>query len=374
MIGPSVPSDRELGALRDRFDGFALEARGQSPLYERLSRVAARDDVALAILAAAPEAPQRRPNLLFAAVHDLLLSGHDHRLADYYPSLGGAREPDRTTDEAFLDLLRSCRLEILQRVETRNTQTNEVGRSGALWPALRRLAEELAAPLTLVELGASAGLLLHLDRYRYRYDGVYPGASSSPVSIETVAVGASPPAGAAPHIAGRIGVDLSPLDPRDETDGRWLRACVWPEEVDRITRLRDAIDVARRHDDVHLVSGDLVTDLTDLLAAVDPATVPVVFHSAAFAYLSPEARATAVEAIEGVGAERPLAWLSLEAPFLEPFRTQHERLDPPPGEMPFLLGLTRFGAGGRREELLGRAHPHGQWLEWLAKGGGAGVR
>src|SRR5689334_23461401 len=64
-----------------------------SPLYSRLGRVVAGDEglLALARQARAGQLPQ---NLLFAAVHYLLLAEPDDPLAAWYPSLGGTAAGD----------------------------------------------------------------------------------------------------------------------------------------------------------------------------------------------------------------------------------------------------------------------------------------
>ena len=49
----------------------------------------------------------------------------------------------------------------------RRTQTNEPARCATLLPALA----QLPPPLALIEVGASAGLTLLVDRYSYDYAG-----------------------------------------------------------------------------------------------------------------------------------------------------------------------------------------------------------
>ena len=50
-------------------------------------------------------------------------------------------------------------------------QTNEVGRSGIVWPAMMAIANETGVSLRLLEVGASGGLNLQMDRFAYRFGG-----------------------------------------------------------------------------------------------------------------------------------------------------------------------------------------------------------
>jgi hypothetical protein len=220
--------------------------------------------------------------------------------------------------------------------------------------------------VTLVELGASAGLLLHLDRFAYRFAGRSTGPADSPVVVTAALRGAAPPLAPAPPVLGRLGLDLAPLDPSDPTDAAWLRACVWPEATARLARLDAALELARAHLDVRLVPGDLVERLPDLLAEVPADTVPCVLHSATLAYLGAEARDAVAAILAAAGRRRDLAVLSLEGPFVPPFPTlSAEAPERAPDEEHFLLGATVWRGGERDDRLLARAHPHGAWLQWL---------
>lgn len=231
---------------------------------------------------------------------------------------------------------------------------------------LGRLATQAERPVALVELGASAGLLLHLDRYRYRYGEVEVGPQGSEVTISPDLKGPPPQNLTLPTIAQRIGIDLDPLDPSDPADASWLKACVWPEDVDRLGRLDAALTIAAANDDVRFINGDLVKLLEPTVRDVDSDLLVCVMHSAAFAYLD-EATFHQVEGtLERLGAERDMARLAFEGPFIEPFVTLGRSI---PGREPdeeiFLLGLSTWSNGLRTDELLARAHPHGAWIDWL---------
>src|SRR5262245_19928731 len=52
-------------------------------------------------------------------------------------------------------------------------------------------------------------------------------------------------ASALPPIVARWGFDLSPLNVDRPEDARWLEACVWPGEHERLTRLSCALSAFR---------------------------------------------------------------------------------------------------------------------------------
>ncbi|MEU6232367.1 DUF2332 domain-containing protein [Kitasatospora sp. NPDC047058] len=306
-----------------------MEARGHSPAYERLTGAIAEDRALIALIDELPPA-KRQPNLLLAAVRFL-----DGPIGDY------AAFRDWTV--THWDAVRGTMLE-------RRTQTNEAGRCAVLLPVLARLP----GPLALIEVGASAGLCLYPDRYRYRYDGGAAfGPAGSPVVLECGTTGAVPLPARLPDVAWRAGVDLNPLDVADPEDVHWLECLVWPEQRQRLARLRDAVRIARAEPPV-LVRGDLNGTVRDLVAAAPAGATPVVLHSAVIAYLPPGER----EAFAATMRELGCHWISNEAPGVLP---AVDRLLPPgpsSDQLLFTLALD--------ERPLARTGPHGQSLEWLA--------
>jgi hypothetical protein len=208
--------------LSEVFERFARdEFYSSSPLYERLSKGVAQDAELLA-LAAQCRKGERIPNLLFAAVHYLLLKGISHPLKRFYKSLGGYFD---SREDPFPDFRSFC-LEQFERIRAlvavRMVQTNEVSRCAGLMP-LFVVASKAAAgrPLFLVDLGASAGLNLFWDQYGYLYgDRLEAGDRNSPVQIECALRGLNiPPLPLFfPPLAGRVGVDFEP--PRRASGGR----------------------------------------------------------------------------------------------------------------------------------------------------------
>ncbi len=196
-------------------------------------------------------------------------------------------------------------------MRTRRTQTNEVARCATLLPALAQLPE----PVALIEVGASAGLCLLYDVWRYHYTGPgvdhWVGPADSPVTVSCTVDAAVPLPDAVPDIVWRAGLDLNPINARDPDARRWLHCLVWPEHHDRARALRAALNVAAEVAP-RIDSGDLVLDFPKLLAQDPRDATVVVLHSATLSQLEPHQRDAfaATPARHGahrLGAEGPMA-------------------------------------------------------------------
>jgi hypothetical protein len=307
-----------------RYRGMVAQVHGISPSYERLCAGIADDGELIGRLETLPR-PKRQPNLLFGAVRY-----HDGPVESY---------------GAFRDYVLSCWDLVAETMLTRRTQTNEPRRCATLLPALAALPQ----PLALLEVGASAGLCLHPDRYAYRYDGGGE-IGSSPVVFDCATRSAVPVPTALPTVTWRAGLDLHPLDVHSADDVRWLRALIWPEQSDRFALLDQAVEVARR-EYVEVRQGDLTRDLVELAAAAPQSATLVVYHSAVLAYLDDADRLLFREQLADVRESRRLVWLSNEGPGVV--------VDVPvTGEaVPFVLARD-----GVPVALTG---PHGEWVQWL---------
>ncbi len=247
--------------LPEQFRAFAASVeRDGATTYAAICRHVADDSELLALMGqASPD--QRRPNLLLAAVHYLLLGGADHELARYYDSVALVAgrpfaPPTADVGPVFSHFCLDHRAALLNLLATRRTQTNEVGRSAALLPALCAIAaqEPDGPPLALLDLGTSAGLNLHFDHFHYLYrqrsDGAIQeaGDPASGVTLECTVRGELadlPPLHHPPALVTRAGLDASPIDPTTEDGARWLLACLWPDNLPRFTRMKAALHIAR---------------------------------------------------------------------------------------------------------------------------------
>ena len=231
-------------------------------------------------------------------------------------------------------------------------QTNEVARAAALYPGMMMVADHFGPNVELVELGASAGLNLNLDRFRYDLGGVKSGAAESPLFLKPSWVGALPP-DASLNVIDRGGVDQNPLNVARPEIAEQLLAYVWPDQAERVARIEAAIALARTYPP-RLERADAAEWIEQRLAQPQTKGVSrIVFHSIVLVYLPPEGRkrveAALFDAGERATLDRPLAWLSME--FHAKVRTAELRLTLWPG------GET---------QLLARVHPHGAHIEWLA--------
>lgn len=362
----------ELDVVRKRLRFFAeQEAAGESPLYAHLAMAASEDDDVAGLLTVAP--PEfARSTLLFAAVHRLVLAEPVSELANYYPSVGGDYGVDGTVWPTFRSFTLDRAEKVRALVATRTTQTNEVRRASLLYPAVARVAKQAGGgPVGLLEVGTSAGLLLGMDRYGYRYqaaDGEQLAAGPAKAALVLscvfgLAAGAKrPPLPKKLAVAAKVGLDRNPVDVTDEDQLAWLEACVWADQPERVRLLNQAAAVVAK-DRPEFVRGDIVEDLAAAAARI-PAELPlVVFSSHVLPYVSAQRRPDFVAALGELARDRPLWWISQEG------RGVVGQLVPPDadGATPSgVLGVMRWVDGRPDATVLARTAEHGQRIVWLA--------
>lgn len=256
------------------------ECADSSRLYENLSYEIAKDDSILELASHIPQ-DQPKPNLLFASVQYLLNSCNSTELRSFYPSfVSNAKNPE----EAFPHFKDFC-LEhwdtLISLFQTKLVQTNEVRRCAYLYPIFTDIYAKHNKPLTLIEIGTSAGLQLGLDQYAYQYNGDnIIGKSDSKVLIESTNKGDTLPDSikTPPIISKRIGIDLHTNNVKNKDDVEWLNALIWPEHADRRKLFNAAINVIQNLE-IELIDGNAVELLEDIVQQVDPDSIICVFHT-----------------------------------------------------------------------------------------------
>ena len=345
--------DEGLEALGQVFARSAKGAyRGHSPLYQALAKGVSEDRDLLQIASSARRPPV--PNLLFAAVHYLLLSSAAGSLSSFYHSLTREPRPPCDAYPHFREFCLAHEAEIRGLMATRLVQTNEVGRCSYLLPAFALIARETpGSALSLIDVGASAGLNLLWDRYAYVYaDRIRAGITSSSVRIETEVRGKRQPPipQEFPAVAFRIGIDLSPVDLTDAGSALWLRALVWPEHEGRAAQLEAAIALAVDDPPV-LVGGDAVDVLPRVLDRVSHGSTLCIFHNHALNQVSPDDRRKFDAIVEECSSVMDVYLLSAEGRWGQTFTT---------------LELVTLRDGVRSSRELAKVDHDGGWLEWTA--------
>ena len=269
---------------------------------------------------------------LLGALHRLVLNDTLPELASHYPSTGGDGDP-----AAAWPLFRLALVEHHTRIRdllASGCQTNEVGRSAALLGGFLEAAHRTHLPLRILEIGASAGLNLRWDRYRYESAAGAWGDPASHLRF-THSFETPPPMERTADVVERKGCDLNPIDPTTEAGALTLRSFIWADQLSRMAQLDGAIDVAREVP-AEVEKIDAATFVERELRRVDEGVCTVVFHSVFTQYVDEPGR----ERIAAALRASPAFHLSME-----------------PEENTFEIRLNG--------ELLGTSRAHGTHVRWL---------
>ncbi len=341
-------------------EAFRTQARGcaiagssiYTELFDRAAADLARGGLFADLVATYRGVPvlDALPLRLLGAVHAMVLGGRAPELAAFYPSAGGVFEADAAW-RALCDLCAAHRAELRDAAATLRVQTNEVRRSAVLAPGFLRIAARTGLPLRIREIGSSAGLNLIFDHYRYALGPHRFGDASSPLLIEASWEGAAPDLAAPLRVEDRRGCDVAPFDVRDPEHRLRLESFIWPEQLERLARLRAALAVALREPPAidATAAGDWLEAQT---AERAEGVATVVFHSVMWWYIPEDERARIASIMEAAGARAtraaPFAWLRMEGSRLE--------------ETELRLRLWPDGS----DVHLANAHWHGASVRWLA--------
>lgn len=242
-------------------------------------------------------------------------------------------------------------------------QTNEVLRSAALLPGLLTVAAQTGLPLVLLEIGASAGLNLWCDRYRHHHGpahGVWQsGPADSAVTLRSDWRGPAP-LQVPVQISRRAGCDAAPIDLRQPGECLRLASFIWPDQKERLARLRAACQLAvgwMQQDGVS-VEALPAADFTEReLRTVAPGHTTALMHSVVWQYVAADQQQRITAAVSAAAARAsatsPLAWLRFE-PSANLINVE------------LRLRLWRGQPDDGQDRLLARCHPHGAHIEWLA--------
>ena len=318
------------------------------------------DDSRLLELCSQIDQGQPAPNILFAAVQDLLMKDptagpEAEALSVFYPAISGQPIPDGSAWQAFRAFCQVYADQLGPNLRSGRTQTCVVNRCAIVLPGLAALpsVEANEGRVALLEIGPSAGLNLRLDRYRYEYGN---GASwgdpaARPKLICETRGDLAPPMPGTLEIVARRGLDLNRIDLENPSDIRWQRALIWPEHSDRVQTMDEAFAHAKAVP-VEIEQGDATCEIAEHVARLPSDAARVLFATHVFYQIPRHGRRQIIEGIASASREQPVDFIRMESS----------------GEGDSRVEWFSF-AGGEQvgHTILARSNSHGRWIEWGAQ-------
>ncbi|WP_036781503.1 DUF2332 domain-containing protein [Pontibacillus chungwhensis] len=336
-----------MNQLSKRFEDFAeQECDGSSPLYAHLSRQVSQDERVLELASHASEG-QPVPNLLFGAVHYLLFKGKEHELKHFYPSIVENPNPVENVYPLFHQFCSENHQAIIEILKGRRVQTNEVRRCAYLYPVFCEIYKRAATPLSIIEIGTSAGLQLLFDEYAYSYgDGEWVGSEDAKVHLTAEVRDGSKPFvfKTSPPVVSKVGIDVNLSDITKEDERLWLKALIWPEHEER-RRLFEGAAQQLNENPPPMIEGDGITLITEKARMAPLNSALCIYHTHVANQLPETKKAELLKRIREIGADRDVFHI---------YNNMNDRR----------LHLDSIRSGVETHEVIGETDGHGRWFDW----------
>ncbi len=309
--------------LKEAFEAQAesCEQLG-SPFTARVLRVCAKENP---VTGAVWERLQNWPNDVSAngdaialrfmgALHGLVLKNMDPDLSSVYPP-NYTKLSDHQIWQQIQNSVDRHSDYILERMQL-PPQTNEVRRSSAIMLGAQVAAKETGCPKFMTsEIGASSGLNLFWDKFKYKLGNKAWGDENSAVLLAPDVKGSLPDL-LDVEVVERAGCDLNPLDLRSDIEKSQLLSYIWPDQEDRKQRTQSAIDVFCEND-VKVDRANAIDWLESRISGQPDGVLHLIYHTVVLQYFPDPVREEFLDILKTAGKnatdKRPLAWLSMEA-------------------------------------------------------------
>jgi len=342
-----------LEEIKVRFIDFAeTECKGRSNLYYQLSKRVAQDD-SLSQLAASARPGQPIPNIFFASIHYLLLKDEKCTLANFYPSI--VKEP--TEEIPFDEFKKFCigkSAEIRYLISTKLVQTNEITRCAYLMPVFSRIIWQEDRPSTIIDIGTSAGLTLNFDKYEYCYNEKKIYGNSGIVVKSKVLGPRIPRIYPITQSLKKIGIDQNIIDLQNEDEILWLKALIWPDQLERFRIMEAALKEAESSG-IELVQANTIREFKNVIENVQEKQNLIIFATHVLYQFSNEQRQEFYLMLDEIGKVRDFYFLSVEG--IRELLAKYSSKD-------LVIELTTYKNSNKTEALVAETNGHGNWIKW----------
>lgn len=342
-----------LNYLKERFWAFAeTECKNNSELYYKLSVEVANDSDLLNI-AADTRPGQPIPNIFLAAIHYLLLKKQGAELAKYYPSI----QRNHFSEIPFGIFKAFCienENKIRKLVSARIVQTNVINRCSYLMPIFSKLIAEENKPVTIIDIGTSAGLTLNFDIYEYWYNDQKVFGKSKVITKSTILESSIPKIYNISQPITKIGIDQNIINPADEDEILWLKALVWTDQLERFVAIDEALKLNELKN-IHFIKAETVLDFEREILKADTTQTLIIYATHILYQFSQQQKEEFYDMLERVGQLRDFYFLSAESikVLLEKYNSKET-----------VIELTKYKNKQKTVKLLAETNGHGNWIKW----------
>jgi hypothetical protein len=292
-------------------------------------------------------------NLFLASVHYLLLRNPNENLARYYPSIT-KRQSEEIPFELFKNFCLTHENRIKDALSTKIVQTNVINRCSYLMPIFSQIIARENKSTTLIDIGTSAGLTLNFDRYEYWYNGHKMYGNSEVIIKSNIISDTTCDIVKIEQPLTKIGIDQHIIDPTDPEEILWLKALIWPDQLDRYKAMEEALQLNELKK-INYVQASSIRDFENQILEMDQVQNLIIYATHVL-YQFPEVeKDNFCEMLERIGKKRDYYFLSVEGTKALLDRNNSNET---------VIELTRYKDAHKSRIFVAETNGHGNWIKW----------
>jgi hypothetical protein len=221
-------------------------------------------------------------------------------------------------------------------------------------PIFSKIISEENKPTTIIDIGTSAGLTLNFDQYEYWYNDQKVVGNSKVKVKSNILESTIPKIFPINQHLSKIGIDQNIIDPTDKDEILWLKALIWPDQMERFNAMDEALKLEELKN-IQFVKAQSILDFEKEILKVNKDENLIIYSTHVLYQFTEEQKDVFYSMLDKIGSQRDFYFLSVEG--IEILQKRYNSKE-------IVIELTHYKDNKKKQTFIAETNGHGNWIKW----------